>query len=217
MLRKIIKYLVLSGLAKLYKNSDTVAGSSVHRILVVRLDEIGDMVLMSPFLRELRKNYLDAEITLVVKPAVYDLVELCPYVNHIKTFKRPSLGRGMYFRLLWVAKKFVREELDGSYDLALVPRFDADAGYGAGFIALFSKAVRRVGYASTAIKWKAVSDYGFDCLYTDFVPVRSGVVHEVERNLDMLRYLGCTIRNSDLELWTSREDEAAAERLLGRV
>src|SRR3989338_3689117 len=51
--------------------------SQVERVLVVRLDEIGDVVMTTPFLRELRRNLPNAWITLVVKPALYHLVELC--------------------------------------------------------------------------------------------------------------------------------------------
>lgn len=57
--------------------------SRIRRVLVVRLDDIGDMVLTTPFLRELRRNIPKSWITLVVKPRVYNLVETCPYVNEV--------------------------------------------------------------------------------------------------------------------------------------
>lgn len=213
MMRKYIKILTLNAIKNICKLDKSSMDTSVQRILVVRLDEIGDMVLMSPFLRELRRNYPEAEITLVVKTAVYNLVELCPYVNHIKIFKRPAPGRGMFFRLIWAARKFVHEELNGSYDLALVPRFDADAGYGAGFIALFSKAIRRVGYTSSATNLKFESDAGYDALYTELVPIKPGIEHEVERDLDVLRYLGRGIEYNHIELWTNKQDKIVATNL----
>ena len=48
-------------------------GAAEHKtepenILVVRLDEIGDMVMCTPFLRALRQRLPEAWITLVVKP-----------------------------------------------------------------------------------------------------------------------------------------------------
>jgi hypothetical protein len=42
--------------------------SQVKRVLVVRLDKIGDMVRPPPFLRELRGLLPNAWITLIVKP-----------------------------------------------------------------------------------------------------------------------------------------------------
>ncbi|MCX5909037.1 MAG: hypothetical protein NTY64_18160, partial [Deltaproteobacteria bacterium] len=59
--------------------------SQVQRVLILRLEEIGDVILSSPFLRELRLNLPAAWITLVVKPSVYNLVELCPYVDQVLT------------------------------------------------------------------------------------------------------------------------------------
>lgn len=63
----------------------------VENILVVRLDAIGDMILTSGFLRELRRNFPRAHITLICAPLTYPIVELCPYVNEVLTFDRNSL------------------------------------------------------------------------------------------------------------------------------
>lgn len=185
----------------------------LRKILVVRLDEIGDMVLTTPFLRELRRNYPKAEITLVVKPAVYNLVELCPYVDRIKIFSKAN-GRWAVFQNINRAKKFVYNELEQDYDLAIVPRFDSDLDYMAGAIAFYTGASRRIGYAPWVLPRKSKSDAGLEGFYTDFVPARKGVCHEVERNLDILRYLGCGIENTSLELWIDKHDEQVAKKLL---
>lgn len=185
----------------------------LRKILVIRLDEIGDMVLTTPFLRELRRNYPKAEITLVVKPAVYNLVELCPYVDKIKNFSKAN-GRWAVFQNIKRAKNFAHNELGQDYDLAIVPRFDSDLDYMAGAIAFYTEASRRIGYAPWVLPRKSKLDAGLDRFYTDFVPAREGVCHEVERNLDILRYLGCSIENSSLELWIDEHDEHVANKLL---
>src|SRR4029453_10787425 len=68
------------------KRTDAIQLDGLKRVLVVRLDEIGDVVLTGPFLRELRRNIPNASITLLVKPALKNLVELCPYVEEVLTF-----------------------------------------------------------------------------------------------------------------------------------
>lgn len=185
----------------------------LRKILVVRLDEIGDMVLTTPFLRELRRNYPYAEITLVVKPAVYNLVELCPYIDKINIFTKAN-GRWAVFQNINRAKKFAYKELEQDYDLAIVPRFDSDLDYMAGAIAFYTGASRRIGYAPWVLPRKSKSDAGLEGFYTDFVPARKGVCHEVERNLDILRYLGCGIENTSLELWIDKHDKQVAKKLL---
>jgi len=47
-------------------------------ILLIRLDEIGDFVLTSALLRELRRSAPSARITLIVKYAVLPLADNCP-------------------------------------------------------------------------------------------------------------------------------------------
>lgn len=185
-----------------------------ERIIVIRLDEIGDMVLLSPFLRELRRGRPEAEIILVVKTAVYNLVELCPYVNEVLAYPRPG-GRWMRLKQITRAFAFARDHLwRRSLTLAIVPRFDADAGYGAGWLAFFSGAPRRIAYRARVLPTKARSDLGFDRLYTEFVPARPGVLHEVERNLDVLRYLGIAVQSEALEVWVDAQDKARAQKLL---
>src|SRR5512141_888224 len=116
-------------------------------MLVVRLDEIGDVVLMSAFLRELRRNASDASITLVVKPGTRELVERCPYVNEVLPFDWGASGRMATLRLRARAAAMARKELwPRRFDLALHPRWDADY-YQASFLTYFSGAATRVGYS----------------------------------------------------------------------
>src|SRR5262245_30013994 len=62
--------------------------ASVKSILVVRNDGIGDVILTSPLLKGLRSTFPAARVTLVVRPAVRNLVELCPYVDEILVYNR---------------------------------------------------------------------------------------------------------------------------------
>ena len=66
-------------------------GGGVENILIVRMDAIGDMVLTSGFIREVRANFPHARITLVTEPLTYSMVELCPYVNEVLAFDRKTL------------------------------------------------------------------------------------------------------------------------------
>lgn len=183
----------------------------LHHILVIRLDEIGDVVLTTPFLRELRNNYPTSRITLLVKPVIYNLVEFCPYVDDVLVFSKPT-GRGFDFKIILAALQFARQHLwRARYDIAIVPRWDTDTGYGAGWIAFFSRAVRRIGYSEHVYVGKEVSDRGFDRLYTDVI-VRREIKHEVERNLDILRYLGGKIESAHLEVWTGPKDKKYASQ-----
>lgn len=216
-MRKVIKDFIINLLVKLTKwrlglsNNSSVA-TEPKRILVVRLDEIGDAVLNVPFLRGLRKLYPEAKITLVVKSAVLNIMELSPYVDRVADYPLYR-GRGEFLVNLYRIIKFNSKQR--RFDLAIAPRWDSDYAYRAGLIVLGSGALRRVGYRSSVYPAKAALDSVFDACYTDFVPSRAGGVHEVVRGLDIVRYLGGTNLADSLELWWSDADFVRAEELVG--
>ena len=53
-------------------------------ILVIRDDAAGDFVIFSPFLRELRRIYKGARITVVTSSINHDLAVFYPYIDNIE-------------------------------------------------------------------------------------------------------------------------------------
>jgi len=197
--------------AKAGKSEPTVG--TARSILVVRGDGIGDLVLTSPFLRELRRSNPDAWITLVADSRFVNLVELCPYVNEVLPFDPRYGGRfgrlGQHGKALTLARKYLWKR---KFDLALLPRWDADY-YESAFVAYFSGAPWRVGYAENVSKAKQRLNRGYDTLLTrafDAPEVR----HEVERSLDFLKRAGGSVREDRLELWLSAKDREGARTAL---
>lgn len=187
--------------------------SRARRILLIRLDTIGDLVLFSPFLRELRNSNPSAQISLVVHPEFANLVELCPYVNDILMFDHRYGGRfgklEMHARALLFAKSRLWPK---KLDLALLPRWGPDF-YHSTFLAYFSGAAARVGFSEKVEPEKRQINHGFDSLLTWAIDDRR-TVHEVEHNLDFLRAIGGSVRDEHLELWLSDADQAFAHAAL---
>jgi ADP-heptose:LPS heptosyltransferase len=192
---------------------------TLHRtrsILTVRLDEIGDVVLTSPFLRELRCNAPQAWITLIVKPEIKALVELCPYVNEVLTFDSHAAPRFKQLRLHARALGLTSKALwRRHFDLAILPRWDVDY-YHSTFLAYFSGAACRAGYSEKISELKQRQNSGFDSLLTHVLDDRAPK-HEVERNLNVLRFLGAAVKEDQLELWLGPEDRAFAEQMLASL
>src|SRR4029077_21082905 len=113
-----------------------------QRILVVKLDAIGDLVIATPFLRELKASFPTAEITLVVTPTAAPLVDLCPYVDKvIKYDPFGSESNGREFNTLR-AGLFALKLSFARYDLALLPRWDFDFSHA--YYLLCGSAARRL-------------------------------------------------------------------------
>lgn len=69
----------------------------VRKILVIRLDRIGDMVLTIPLLRSLKKNFPQAQIYVLCSFVTKDLVEFCPYVDHVLVYdEKLNLSQGQF-------------------------------------------------------------------------------------------------------------------------
>lgn len=187
--------------------------AQVRRVLVVRLDEIGDVVMTTPFLRELRRLLPDAWITLVVKPSVYNLVELCPYVNEVLTYdwRGSRLWRPLqcHWRALRLAWKHLWQH---RFDLAILPRWDTDGYYGT-YLAYFSGARWRIGYSEKVTAAKKRDNMGFDRMLTHVLEDNT-LKHEVEHNLDVIRFLGGHVQDKRLELWVDDQDNNFADEIL---
>lgn len=67
--------------------------SHLDRILVIRPDHIGDVLLITPALRLLRRAFPDSEITALVGPWSQAVLANCPHVDRVLTCRFPGFDR----------------------------------------------------------------------------------------------------------------------------
>jgi heptosyltransferase-2 len=204
-------------------NGGNVAACTVEdlrksrRILVARFDEMGDLVLCTPFLRELRRFQPEALIVLLVKPAIANLMELCPYINSVVPFQ-PRFGlRPDRLAALWALRRHVQAALGGRPDMGILPRYDAD--FSRGLITLLAVGARhRVGFTELATEEKSNADSGTDQYLSMAISLDApgSLAHEVERNLSLLAALGARVESKNLELWLSDADRSTARQILAQ-
>jgi lipopolysaccharide heptosyltransferase II len=192
--------------------SQQIETSQVRRVLVVHLFEIGDVVMLTPFLRELRRLLPDARITLIVKPETRDLVETCPYIDEVIAYDMHLAPIWRPLLLPWRAFQTARRLWTRRFDLAIVPSWLADNSY-ASFLACFSGARWRVGYSERVSARRRRLNRGFDRLFTQ-TRDEAGLAHDVRHNLAMISLLGGTVEQETLELWLAPDDEAFAQSFL---
>ena len=187
----------------------------LERVLVVQPDLIGDVILLGPFLRELRRSCPNAWITVVVEPSVYNLVELCPHVQEIITYdcaKWRLYWRWKFFcRALWLS---VRSLLWRNFDLAIFPHWDTDHYYGT-MVAYLSGAQFRLGFSESVTREKREANRDYNLLLSHAME-EPDIAHEVERTLDIVKAMGGSVQSTSLETWLSREDRRFADRFLDK-
>jgi len=192
------------------------------RVLVLQLGDMTEVILSGPFLRELRNLCPVANITLVVQPDLAHLVELCPYVDEVKTldWRTTSDWQSATVANLvrWTAtcaraRRTARSE---PYDLAVSLRSHADTGQIVSVLyMMFSKTRRRVGYRHTPND-KTPREMLIDRILTGG-PTSGVPMHEVQRQFNILRYLGSEPVRTELELWTDSADDHGASESLKNV
>jgi lipopolysaccharide heptosyltransferase II len=183
-------------------------------ILVVKLDEIGDFILASPFLRELRRSFPSASITLIVSPNSAALAEFCPYADVKLIFRPEALGFLTKAGRVLAALLFAKRLRAAKFDLAIIPRWDLDL-YMSYHIVCGARVQRTVGYARA-----------FTCVRNTLLAKseRAGAVvlyhetleHEALRNLRLVEAAGGWVQSDDLEVWLSPEDRARVDAWLSR-
>lgn len=174
-----------------------------HRILVIRLDLIGDLVLSMTFVRALKRTYSGAEIDLLALPSSAQIVQDDPDLTNVipydpNVWRRPkALAQGRNWRS---AFSVIRRLRSRRYDIAV-----SVFGNWAAMLAVASGARRRVGFGRESYP-------GF---MTDSLAGRHWLpgerLHEVDYCLKLARAAGVAITDDDriprLFVATSVRDE----------
>ncbi len=144
-------------------------------ILVLRLDHLGDLLFSRPTLEALRLAYPKARITLMLSPMTAEIMRLDPAIDDLLIWEAPWFSRGgqaVRQAGYWGLIKALRGlNLDLSLDLRGDLRHH--------ILLSLAKVKCRAGHTITGGRF----------LLHQPVVLRPGV-HEVERNLDVLRSLG---------------------------
>ncbi|MBI5215433.1 MAG: glycosyltransferase family 9 protein [Ignavibacteriae bacterium] len=143
--------------------------SRIRKILIIKLRAIGDVVLSTVVIRNLRLAFPDAQIDFLTEKPSRDIIEGNPDINNVLVFdgkKQSGLG------LIWNVRS-------RKYDLVI----DLFGNPRSALVTYFSGAHYRVGYR---FGWR-------EKCYNIVVEPRGGEVHNTEFNLDAVRALGFAV------------------------
>jgi ADP-heptose:LPS heptosyltransferase len=155
----------------------------VQRILVLRTDRLGDMVLTTGALLDLKAHFRHARITVLAPPGALALLEGHPAVDHLVPL--PAGGR-------------LPAELAGRFDMAI--DFTPDESLAGARLVAATRATWRAGFASA----------GRQAFFTLPSPPARAARHIVDLNRDLLEAIGVTRRESEPSLPVSEKERAWA-------
>lgn len=199
-MRKLLKafYLgfrtVLLNIAGVFFPGEVPPPDCPARILFIRIDRIGDMVLSTPAIRAVKEKYPLAELSVLASPVTAPLLEADPYVGAVIVWDSSRGWRG--------ALETVRKLRKARFDLAIDPHTDYEIK--TALIAFASGAEARAGYDS----------YRRGIFFT----LKAAPAHErghfVEEAFKVLKLLGIERAGREPELHISGGAEAEASAFL---
>jgi heptosyltransferase-2 len=181
----------------------------VDQILVIEYWNIGDIVNLLPFLRNLRAAYPEAHISLLANPGMRTLLEDQSLVDEIIPFVTPWSANFRRFQkynplsLSWIRlAKAILALRQRKFDLILTGRMDVRDNFTSWLIG----AKQRVGYGFA----------GGASLLTDVVSPNLSRPHRSQIWLQLLRHLGHPVSNELPQLHLSEAERAFADKFLAQ-
>jgi len=179
---------------------ESVYRASIRRLLVRGPNWIGDAVMSEPALAALRELFPTAEITLLVKPAIAELLRGHPALQRILVYEDP--GRHVGITGKWTLAGTLRRL---RFDLAIL----FQNAFEAALLTFLAGIPRRYGYATDGRRFLLSDPIA--------VPERTKIGHQVQYYLDMLRPLGSERPAGSPRLFLSQEEEQAMDQRLAEA
>ena len=184
------------------KNLD-LSQERIERILLIRLRNIGDVLLMVPTIRAFREAFPRAYLAAAVNAGTEEMLTGNPLLDEVMVFD-PRWKALPWRQRIARETAFVREVHRRKFDLA-VNLTEGDRGT---FLCLASRARFKVGmYHPRGLWWKGR-------IYDHLVHPPDWKAHTVDQMLEVPRSLGLHPRDRRVEIFYAPEDRESVDRLL---
>jgi ADP-heptose:LPS heptosyltransferase len=187
---------------------DLIGRENLQRILAIRLDNIGDVIMLGPALRSLRDACPQAHISLLGSPAGSQAAALLPWIDQV-----------IQWRAVWQELSY-SSDFGASHELAMIDILQK-GHYDAAFIfTSFSQSPFPPAYAchlaEIPIRIGHSKEFGGQTLtHAGSPPPDSG--HQVDRNLALIEMAGFPAVGNHLELHIPHKALLSADCLLARA
>ncbi|KPJ99493.1 MAG: hypothetical protein AMK71_09665 [Nitrospira bacterium SG8_35_4] len=186
----IIRRIVLCP-AGLLSRKRTVKNRDVKKILFLRHDRVGDMVLSTPVFRAFKEKYPDAAITVLASEQNHEIITNNPNVDEILLYKG--------------IRHFLHEVRTKKFDMAVDLFLTHDMKQA--FMTFLSGAPYRLGF----------KDSGREIFFSVRSPAAQPQKRMVEHLSDLAQAAGAGAADSAPEIFLSKQEKAWAQSELSRM
>ncbi len=167
-----------------------------NKILIVRTDRIGDVVLSTSVIKVLREAYPQSWLAFMLRPSVSDILIDNPYLNEVITYDKYHNHKS-----LLASYKFSQVLKERHFDLAII----LHPSNRAHIITYLAGISERIGY-----------DKNFSFLLTSKIKDEKaqGLKHEAEYNFDLLKLISVNSESRETHIEISKIDVGFIDQLL---
>ncbi|WP_172127522.1 putative lipopolysaccharide heptosyltransferase III [Campylobacter sp. RM16192] len=158
------------------------------KILVMKFRNIGDVLLTTPLIANLKHHFPEAQIDFALNKGCEAMIEANPNIDNVYVYDREIVKNEGFLKKLWLELKFIHSIKKQKYDIA-VQTTTGDRGI---IIAKYAKAKKIIGFEG---KNKTINKF-----ITLKVP-KTTSQHTIERNLDVLKALNLEPASKKVEIF----------------
>lgn len=171
------------------------------RILVIKIKSIGDVLLATPLIHNLKLNYPDAKIDVLINKNTKDMLSLNPDINEIYEYDREKIKKLPFFKMILEEFRLVKALRKNKYDIAIqtseTPR---------GIITAFFIGAKRI--LSYEPRKKYLSFLIDDIFKSD------EEIHVIDRDLLALKILNAQIKDKKVRIYFENYDLKLPEKFV---
>lgn len=178
--------------------------NNARNILVMRLDNIGDVLMTAPALRAIKENLPQARLTLMASPGGVQAANLLPWIDDV-----------LPWRVLWqdIGKldfdpvrewELISKIRDRSFDAAIIFTSFSQTPHAAGYLCYLAGIPLRLGESK---------EWGGGVLSSELKSAPDEI-HQVERNLRLIESVGFQVSDRSLTIQIPDSARHSAKAML---